>query len=163
MIGRWHIATDLIRVDYVRFWGELPSGEMRIHLNTSLAIAYLGLAVFGAVSGTAQAQSTPRRIALKSGESTELRNFYAVQHCRSILIGTPVLDVLEGAEDLTVTFKEGTKVPKKCTISVPGGTVIAAAKDIKTPKEAKLTIRLKFKTKIGERQTSNSYIVSLFP
>ena len=50
MIGRWHIATDLIRVDYVRFWGELPSGEMRIHLNTSLAIAYLGLAVFGAVS-----------------------------------------------------------------------------------------------------------------
>ena len=136
---------------------------MRIRLNTSLAIGCLGLAAFAAVSGAAQAQHAPRRIALKSGESTELRNFYVVQNCRSILIGTPVLDVLEGAEDLTVTFKEGTKVPTKCTFPVPGGTVIATAKDVKAPKEAKLTIRLKFKTKIGERQTSNSYIVSLFP
>jgi hypothetical protein len=131
---------------------------MRIHLITSLAIA--GLAVFAAVS--VHAQHAPRRIALKSGESTELRNFYAAQHCRSILIGTPVLDVLEGPEDLAVTFKEGAKVPRNCTVPVPGGTVIATAKDVKTPKEAKLTIRLKFKTKIGERQTSNSYIVSLY-
>jgi hypothetical protein len=136
---------------------------MRIQMNTSFAIACLGLAVFAAISGAAQAQPASRRIALKSGESTELRNFYAVQHCRSILIGTPVLDILEGPEELTVTFKEGAKLPTKCTVPVPGGTVIATAKQIKTTKEAKLTIRLKFKTKIGERQTSNSYIVSLFP
>jgi hypothetical protein len=135
---------------------------MRIQLKTSFAIASIGLTVFAAVSG-AQAQRAPRRIALKSGESTELRNFYAVQHCRSILIGSPVLDVLQGPQELTVTFKEGTKLPTKCTKPVPGGTVVATAKEIKTPKEAKLTIRLKFKTKIGERQTSNSYIVSLFP
>jgi hypothetical protein len=135
---------------------------MRIQLKTSFAIASIGLAVLAAVSG-AQAQHAPRRIALKSGESTELRNFYVVQHCRSILIGSPVLDVLQGPQELTVTFKEGTKLPTKCTKPVPGGTVVATAKEIKTPKEAKLTIRLKFKTKIGERQTSNSYIVSLFP
>jgi len=136
---------------------------MRIRLGTSLAIGCLGLIAFAAVPGAAQEKHAPRRIALKSGESTELRNFYVVQHCRSILIGTPVLDVLEGGEDLTVTFKEGVKVPTKCTVPVPGGTVIATAKDVKAQKEAKLTIRLKFKTKIGERQTSNSYIVSLFP
>lgn len=135
---------------------------MSIQLNTSLAIACAGLAVFAAVSG-AQAQHAPRRIALKSGESTELRNFYAVQHCRSILIGVPVLDVLQGPKELTVTFKEGAKLPTKCTKPVPGGTVIATAKEIKKPQEAKLTIRLKYKTRIGERQTSNSYIVSLFP
>jgi hypothetical protein len=135
---------------------------MRIQLNTNLAIACVALAVVAAVSG-AEAQGTPRRIALKSGESTELRNFYAVQHCRSILIGSPVLDVLEGPNELTVTFKKGAKRPTKCTMPVPGGTVVATAKEIKTPKEAKLTIRLKFKTKIGERQTSNSYVVSLFP
>ena len=136
---------------------------MRIRLNTGLAIGCLGLALVAAVSGPAQAQHAPRRIALKSGESTELRNFYVVQNCRSILIGTPVLDVLEGGEDLTVAFKEGAKVPTKCTLPVPGGTVIATAKDVKAAKEAKLTIRLKFKTKIGDRQTSNSYVVSLFP
>jgi hypothetical protein len=135
---------------------------MRIQLKTSFAIASIGLTVFAAVSG-AQAQQAPRRIALKSGESTELRNFYVVQHCRSILIGSPVLDVLQGPQELNVTFKEGAKLPTKCTKPVPGGTVVATAKEIKTPKEAKLTIRLKFKTKIGERQTSNSYIVSLFP
>jgi hypothetical protein len=135
---------------------------MRIRLNTSFAIACVGLAVFAAVSG-AQAQHAPRRIALKSGESTELRNFYAVQNCRSILIGTPDLDVLQGPKELTVTFKEGAKLPAKCKKPVPGGTVIATAKEIKTPTEAKLTVRLKFKTKIGERQTSNSYLVALFP
>jgi hypothetical protein len=135
---------------------------MRIQLYTSLTIASVGLAAFVAVSG-AQAQHAPRRIALKSGESTELRNFYAVQQCRSILIGTPVLDVLEGPKELAVTFKERAKIPAKCTKPVPGGTVIATAKEIKTPKEARLTIRLKFKTRIGERQTSNSYIVSLLP
>ena len=42
-------------------------------------------------------------------------------------------------------------------------TVVATAGAVKAPKEAKLTIRLKFKTKIGERQSSNVYIVSLFP
>ncbi len=136
---------------------------MRIRLTSSFTIACLGLAIVAAVPGAAQAQHAPRRIALKSGESTDLRNFYAVQNCRSILVGVPVLDVLEAPEELTVTFKEGAKLPTKCTVPVPGGTVVATAKDIKTAKEAKLTIRLKFKTKIGERQTSNSYIVSLFP
>lgn len=135
---------------------------MRIRLNSGLAIGCLGLAAFAAVS-EAQAQQALRRIALKSGESTELRNFYAVQHCRSILIGTPVLDVLQGPAELAVTFKEGMKRPSKCTTQVPGGTVVATAKEVKAPKEAKLTIRLKFKTSAGERQTSSSYIVSLFP
>jgi hypothetical protein len=39
-----------------------------------------------------------------------------------------------------------------CTKPVPGGKVVATARDVKEPKEAKLTIRLKFKTK--ERATS---------
>ena len=135
---------------------------MRIRTNSGLAIVCLGLAVFAAASG-ARGEQTPRRIALKSGESTELRNFYAVQHCRSIMIGTPVLDVLEGPEELTVMLKKGAKLPSKCTIPVPGGTVVATAKEVKAPKEAKLTIRLKYKTSIGERQSSSSYIVSLLP
>ena len=81
------------------------------------------------------------------------------------MIGMPVLDVLEGPPELTVTLKEGMILPhaQKCTRQVPGGTVVATAKEVKEPKDARLTIRLKFKTKIGERQSSNVYIVSLFP
>jgi hypothetical protein len=133
---------------------------MRIPMNSGLAIVCLGLAAFAA---GAHAEKAPRHIALKSGESTNLRNFYFAQQCRSIMIGTPTLDVLEAPPEITVTLKEGAKLPSKCTVPVPGGTVVATAKDVKAPKEAKLTIRLTFKTKIGERQSSNSYIVSLFP
>ena len=135
---------------------------MRVQESNFLAIIYLGLAAFVATAG-AHAQQTPRRIALKSGESTELRNYYFVQNCRSIMIDSPVLDVLEGPEELTVTLQPGMKVPQKCTKPVPGGTVVATAKEVKAPKEGKLTVRLKFKTKLGERQSSNVYIVSLFP
>jgi hypothetical protein len=135
---------------------------MRVQRNAGLAISCLILAIFAVVVG-AHAQQAPRRIALKSGESAELRNFYFVHHCQSIMIGTPLLDVLEGPEELTVTLKGGLKLPPKCTRQVLGGTVVAMAKEVKAPKEAKLTIRLKFKTKIGERQSSNVYIVSLFP
>jgi hypothetical protein len=135
---------------------------MRVQLNSGLEVLCLGLAISAATVG-AHAQQGPKRIALKGGESVELRNFYYVHNCQSIMIGTPVLDVLEGPEELTVTLKEGSKRPPKCTKQVPGGTVIATAKEVKAPKEAKLTIRLKFKTKIGERQSSNVYIVSLFP
>jgi hypothetical protein len=135
---------------------------MRVQKSSFLAIICLGLAAFVATEG-AHAQQAPRRIALKSGESTELRNYYLVQNCRSIMIDSPVLDVLEGPEELTVTLKPGMKVPQKCTKPVPGGTVVATAKEVRAPKEAKLTVRLKFKTKLGERQSSNVYIVSLFP
>jgi len=138
---------------------------MHIQVKSVLAIACVTLAASLAISG-ARAQQAPRHIALKSGESTELRKFYFVDgHCRSLMIGTPVLDVLEGPEEVTVTLKEDPVVPSKskCTNRVPGGAVIATAKEVKAKKEAKLTIRLKFKTRIGERQSSSSYAVSLFP
>jgi hypothetical protein len=135
---------------------------MGIHSRPGLAITHLAIAVLISAPA-AHAQQTPRHIALKSGESTELRNYYFVQHCRSIMIGNPVLDVLEGPEELTVSLKAGMKVPQKCTKPVQGGTVVATAKEVKARKEAKLTIRLKFNTKVGERQSSNVYIVSLFP
>jgi hypothetical protein len=127
-----------------------------------VAISSAILVIFAAAAG-AHAQQAPRHVALKSGESTELRNYYFVQNCRSTMIGSPVLDVLEGPEELTVTLKPGMKIPQKCAKPVLGGTVVATAKEVKAPKEAKLTIRLKFKTKIGERQSSNAYTVSLFP
>ena len=135
---------------------------MRVQNSPLLAIMCIALAVFAHARGV-HAQQPARHIALKSGETTELRNYYVVQRCQSILIGKPVLDVLEGPEELTVSLKQGMKVPQKCTKPVPGGTIVATAKDVKAPKEAKLTIRLKFNTKVGERQSSNIYSVSLFP
>jgi hypothetical protein len=135
---------------------------MRIRETLLLSILCFGIAVFsGHASATAQEKST--RIALKNGESVELRRFFAVVNCQSTLIEGPVLEVLEGPPELTVAFKEGMLRPQNCTSPVPGGTVVATAKDVQAPKEAKLTIRLRFKVKNGDRQSSNAYIVSLFP
>jgi hypothetical protein len=128
------------------------------------AVCYFGIAVF-AVTAVTYAQSNPKRIALKSGESTELRNYFFVTNCRSIMIGQPELEVLEGPEEVTVTLKEGTVLPRaqNCAKPVPGVSVLATAKDVAEPKQAKLTFRLKFNTKTGERQDSSTYIVLLFP
>jgi hypothetical protein len=130
----------------------------------SAAAACLAAAVFAAITG-AQAQQNARRIALKSGESTELREFWVVVNCQSMLIGTPVVEVLDGPEEVTVTYKEGMKLPRAlgCAKQVPGGSIIATAKDVARPKETKLTVRLKYNTKMGERQSADAYIVSLFP
>jgi hypothetical protein len=120
-----------------------------------------GVAILGDAAG-AYAQ---QRIALQSGESAVLRNYFYITNCRSIMVGQPQLDILEGPEEITVELKEGPVLPRaqRCPSTVPGGTVVATAKNVDEPKMTRLTIRLKFNTKSGERQTSDTYLVSLFP
>lgn len=131
--------------------------------------AVLGLALLTYVPilgvPSAFAQRNAQRIALKSGESAELRNYFFIVNCQSIMIGQPTLDVLEGIEEVTVTLKDSMILPRgrDCAKPVPGGTVVVTAKHIDEQKEGKLTIRLKFNTKQGERQDSSSYLISLFP
>jgi hypothetical protein len=137
---------------------------MRSWTHLSRALLLLGTAAFLGASG-AHAQQDVRRIALKNGESTELRDYSFITNCRSIMVGTPVLDVLEGPEELSFTLTEGTVIRRDqgCSTPVPGGKVMATATDVAEPKEAKLTIRLNYNTKNGPRQSTNVFIVSLFP
>lgn len=131
--------------------------------------ALLGLALLAYVPilgvPSAFAQRNIPRIALKSGESAELRNYFFIVNCQSIMIGQPTLDVLEGIEEVTVALKDEMILPRgrNCAKPVPGGTVVVTAKHIDEQKEGKLTIRLKFNTKQGERQDSSAYLISLFP
>jgi hypothetical protein len=106
-----------------------------------------------------------RGLALKSGETAELGLVYWVINCRSIMVGTPVLEVLEGPEEIVLAIKDGMVLPRRlnCANQVPGGTVVATVKEVKEPKQARLTYRIKYKTKDGDRQTSTTYDVSLFP
>lgn len=134
-------------------------------MNSARAILWRAIAISVSVSG-AHAQESPRRIALKSGESVVLRDYsFVAGNCQSIMVGTPMLDVLEGPEELSLALKEGTVIRRDrgCAAPLPGGQVVATAKDIKEPKESKLTIRLNYDTKDGERQSSSVYIISLFP
>ena len=118
-----------------------------------------------AVLAFAPAAYAQKRIALKGGESVDLRNFFYITACRSVLIGKPEVEVLEGPEEIVVTVREEPVLPRSqnCPNTVPGGIIVATAKEVTEPKEGRLTFRLKFNTKLGPRQDSNTYIVSLFP
>jgi hypothetical protein len=132
---------------------------------SSGTLLLLGFAVLVGAAD-ASAQDSPPRIILKSGESVELRNYsFVTRTCQSLMIGTPALEVLEGPEEISLSLKAGTvtRHEPSCTATVPGGKVVATAKEVKEPKEAKLTIRLNYHTKEGDRQSSNVYIVQLLP
>ena len=134
---------------------------MRVQSSTCLVSFCLGAALFfSGVSAHAQA-----RITLKSGESTELGLVYWVLNCASIVVGNPEVEVLEGPDELTLEIKKGNVIPRRqnCAKPVPGGTLVVTAKEVNERKDAKLTYRIKFKTKQGDRQQSGTYNVSLFP
>jgi hypothetical protein len=129
--------------------------------NASIAVALFSAVLLTDASPT-QAQQL---LAMKNGESVELGQVYYAVNCRSIMVGMPEIEILEGPPQLTITIKEGMVVPRRgnCTNKVPGGTAVATAKDVQQAIQAKLTYRLKYKTKDGPRQVSGSYRVSLYP
>ena len=134
---------------------------MQVRLPTCIVSFGLGSALLFSATG-AQAQT---RIALKSGESAELGLVYFVVNCASIVVGNPEVEVIEGPEELTLEIKKGNVIPRaqNCAKPVPGGTLVATAKEVTERKDAKLTYRVKWKTKDGDRQRGGTYIVSLFP
>ena len=115
---------------------------------------------------SAQAQQNlTQRIAAKSGETIELFNVFAQVNCRSILLATPEVEVLEGPAELTLTVKEQmVPVPKfDCPNKLKGGTIMAVIGKIDHPIEGKLTFRVKYKTKAVNNQVAHTFYYSLFP
>ena len=109
--------------------------------------------------------ASPKVVALKNSESIDLTSVYYVSNCKSILVGLPEVEVLEGPPGAVLSLREEPVLPRRqgCAQKVAGGTLVLTAKDVTERKDGKLTYRLKYQTKDGPRQVSNSYIVSLFP
>ena len=115
-------------------------------------------------SATAQ-EAQASRVALKSGESTDLDVLYFVGNCKSILVSKPEVEILEGPPELSLSVREEMVLPRRqaCSNKVSGGILVLKAADVSESKQARLTYRIKYKTKDGDRQRSNVYNVSLFP
>src|SRR5215468_1790641 len=113
----------------------------------------------------AMAENPPRSIALKNGESVDLLPVFGEKNCRSILTETPKVEVLEGPPEIKVTVREEMVAPRRaaCKDKIKGGVVVATANDVKARTEGKLTFRVKYKGKDGERQTAHTFNVTLFP
>ena len=140
------------------------SKSMAPHLRCIAALS-ASLLVAATVSDGVKAQTAPGRLALKNGESVELYPVYWVINCRSVMIGLPEVEVLEGPPQLSLSVREEKVLPRRqgCAAQVPGGTLLLTAKGVTEKTEATLTYRLKYKTRAGDRQTSSTYVVSLFP
>ena len=137
---------------------------MALHLRF-IRVLTASLLLAAIVTDSVKAQTAPGRLALKNGESVELFPVYWVINCRSVMIGLPEIEVLEGPPQLSLIIREEKVLPRRqgCAAQVPGGTLLLTAKDVTEKAEARLTYRLKYKTRAGDRQTSGTYIVSLFP
>jgi hypothetical protein len=132
------------------------------------AILGIALGIFcGAVEKGALAQITPNlpSIALKNGETVEVTEVGLAINCRSILTSTPVAEVMEGPSEVTVTVKEAMVIPRvqNCNKPIKGGKLIFTAKDIEDYSTSKLTVRITYHTKDGDKQYSLSYNITLYP
>jgi len=134
---------------------------MRSQSSAILAAALLAVTCLG----QADAEDVLRRIAVKNGESVDLGTVYWVANCHSIMIGLPEIEMLEGPPGVALSVREEPVLPRRqgCAAKVPGGTVVLTAKDVTERSDTKLTFRVKYKIKDGPRQTSQSYMISLFP
>ena len=131
-------------------------------------IRFLKMAAIAAVACVAQpaiAENAPRSIALKNGESVDLLPVYGEKNCRSILTETPKIEVLEGPPEIKVTLREEMVAPRRaaCKDKIKGGVVVVTASDVKARSEGKLTFRVKYKGKDGDKQTAHTFNVTLFP
>jgi hypothetical protein len=129
----------------------------------SILIAAFSLTISSAIKG----QIASQRLAVRNGETIELHAVYYVSHCRSIMIGLPEIEILEGPPEVGLSIREEPVLPRRqgCAAKVAGGTLLLTAKGVtdKNKIEANLTYRLKYRTKDGPRETSSTYFVQLFP
>lgn len=137
---------------------------MRVRSTAFLAILQFGVIALSSPT-VAHAQQNVPRVALKSGESTDLGLAYFIINCKSMVVGDPEVEALDTPAEVTLTIRKEMVLPRaqNCANKVPGGTVVLTAKDVKERKEVRLTYRVKYKTKDGDRQRSVIYDVSLFP
>jgi hypothetical protein len=138
----------------------------RISRIFAAAVMQLGIAlVLSETGANAQTIIGSPTIALKSGESAEVGPVYWISHCKSLLKSTPEVEILDGPSAVTATIREEMVLPRfqNCASKVPGGMLVLAAKDIEDPSYTRLTIRVIFKTRDGDRKFSQVFNLSLIP
>jgi hypothetical protein len=137
-------------------------------MRRSLAWFCLAVSVCAvAAPEAANAQITPDlpSISLRSGETLEVADLWYAVHCQSQLKSAPTVEVLEGPSEITVSVKKAMVVPREqnCSEPIEGAKLYVAANGVADYGASKLTIRITFDTKDGERKVSETYDVTLFP
>jgi hypothetical protein len=133
-----------------------------------LAAFLMGLS-FCLTAGSAHAQFMKlvgaSTVAIKSGESIDLGEVYWVVNCRSLLKETPTVEILDGPPQLSASIKEAMVLPRTqgCSKKVSGGMLVVSAKDVEDPSFTRLTLRILYKTRDGDRKYSRVFNLQLLP
>jgi len=141
-----------------------------MHLSTKpvAALAALGLACVlgGSVARAQTIHFFVTNIAMKNGESIEVGDIYFIAaDCRSLLTGTPEVEVMDGPPGVAVAIKQAMVVPRGygCAKPVSGGKLVITANDIEDYSHTRMVRRIKYKTRSGDRMRSQHVNVTLFP
>jgi hypothetical protein len=132
-------------------------------------IAYaliLGLIPVSASRVQAQSwQMNSGSYALKSGESVEIMDLYWVINCQSQLTATPEVTILDGPPGVSAAITEAMVLPRfqQCAKPVKGAKLKLSADKVEDQSQSMTTLRIKYKTKDGERARSMTFSLALFP
>ena len=132
----------------------------------ALFVLAVGYCLGGAGVGAQTIQASSTDIALKNGESTEFSDIWWISaDCRSLLISTPEVEIMEGPPGVSAVIKPAKVVPRtvSCANAIPGGKLIITAKNIEEYSRSTMVLRITFKTRNGDRQRSRNVRVTLFP
>jgi hypothetical protein len=141
---------------------------MRKAVKVSVVVCLVGMS-FWLTAASAHAQFRnligANTVAIKNGETLELGEIYWVSHCRSLLKETPTVEVLEGPPQVSATIKEAMVLPRgqSCAKKVNGGMLTLSAKDVDDPSFTRLTLRILYKTRDGDRKYSHIVNLQLVP
>lgn len=141
---------------------------MRFRTKSIVAVAVVALVYFlgGGDAGAQTIQRSATDIALKNGESTEFMDLYLIStDCKSLLIGMPDVEIMEGPPGVSVAAKPAKVVPRghSCANAISGGKLTITANGIEEYSRSTMVIRITYKTRSGNRQRSHNIRVTLFP
>jgi hypothetical protein len=141
---------------------------MRFRLNSIASLTLLAVAcVLGGGLAVAQTIQIPvRNIVLKDGETMEFGDlWYISRDCKSLMSGTPQVEIMEGPPGVTVEIRPAQVVPRElsCANPIAGGKMFIAAKGVEEYSRSTMVLRVTYKTRNGDRQRAEHISVTLFP
>ena len=137
-----------------------------MHTNRLLFASALAVALLGSGAHAQTIQRSVHEVALKDGESTELGDVFLItSNCKSMLKGTPQVEILDGPPGVTAVINPARVVPRgySCAKAVAGGKLVLAAKDIHEQSYTRMILRIHYKTLNGDRDRAENINVTLIP
>jgi hypothetical protein len=132
--------------------------------NVKLLLAFVGvLSLLIGFEGEAQAQQL---VSLKNGEQADLGAVFWIENCQSRLVKFSGIDLLNGPPGLKLSLREEAVAPSaryNCSNRVPGATVVLSANGFTSKYEGTISYRVRYDTRDGNKQSSHSAKVQVFP